>query len=299
MTRARKAAATRGEGDPLAPILAALGDRWPVVTGPGWVLVHGDCREVLPALPDGCATHRIDDPPYSEHTHAKQWDRYALQVAGGKRFKNPPKTLSFAPLTAEVRDFVAAQSARLVERWSIAFSDVEWAHEWRDSFLAAGLDAVRTCLWVKPDASPQFTGDRPAVAAEAFVVAHPAGRKRWNAGGKRNVYTHGVNNFGRVDRPHPTSKPIDLMLEILADFTDPGDVVLDCFAGSATTGVGCLRLGRMFIGIERLPLPGLPIDDETNPDFFGIACRRMRGDEARPREQQPGLFDLATGVTNR
>ena len=133
--RGRKRA--EGAAVSLDAILAALGGRWRVETGPGWAMVHGENLEVLPVLPDACVDHRIDDPPYSEHVHAKQWDRYALHVAGGKRFKNPPKTLNFAALDAVTRDGVAAQSARLVARWSIAFSDVEWSHEWSASSARA------------------------------------------------------------------------------------------------------------------------------------------------------------------
>ena len=57
----------------LDAILAALSGRWRVVTGPGWALVHGDCLEVMAAMPAKCVAHMIGDPPYSEHTHSKQW----------------------------------------------------------------------------------------------------------------------------------------------------------------------------------------------------------------------------------
>lgn len=50
-------------------------------------------------------------------------------------------------------------------------------------------------------------------------------------------------------------------------FTDPGETILDPFAGSGTTGVACLRLGRRFIGIER---------DEK---YFKLACDRLRAEE--------------------
>ena len=50
---------------------------------------------------------------------------------------------------------------------------------------------------------------------------------------------------------HTTQKPLDLLEALGADFTDPGELVLDPFAGSGTTGVACRRLGRRFIGWER------------------------------------------------
>ncbi len=43
------------------------------------------------------------------------------------------------------------------------------------------------------------------------------------------------------------------MMDLVQDFTEPGDLVLDPFCGSGTTGVACLRLGRRFIGIEKDP----------------------------------------------
>ena len=53
------------------------------------------------------------------------------------------------------------------------------------------------------------------------------------------------------------------MEEILLDFTNEGDVVLDPFMGSGTTGVAAVRLGRRFIGIEK------------DPRYFAIAKARI------------------------
>jgi DNA modification methylase len=53
------------------------------------------------------------------------------------------------------------------------------------------------------------------------------------------------------------------MSEIVADFTQPGQTVLDPFMGSGTTGVAAVMVGRNFIGIER---------DETH---FAAACKRI------------------------
>lgn len=52
-------------------------------------------------------------------------------------------------------------------------------------------------------------------------------------------------------KQHPQQKPIELLQEIIEVSTNEGDVVLDCFMGSGSTGVSCLKNGRKFIGIEK------------------------------------------------
>jgi site-specific DNA-methyltransferase (adenine-specific) len=49
---------------------------------------------------------------------------------------------------------------------------------------------------------------------------------------------------------HPTQKPLALLERVITASSDPGDLVLDPFAGSGTTGVAAARLGRRFIGID-------------------------------------------------
>jgi len=56
---------------------------------------------------------------------------------------------------------------------------------------------------------------------------------------------------GHYKGKHPCEKPLDMMEHIIRTSTRPGAVVLDCFAGSGSTGLACHNLGRSFIGIER------------------------------------------------
>lgn len=54
----------------------------------------------------------------------------------------------------------------------------------------------------------------------------------------------------QADSDHETAKPLDLMLWLIATYTNPGDTVLDPFVGCGTTALACKRLGRRCIGIE-------------------------------------------------
>lgn len=228
-----------------------------------WCVVEGDCLDVLPALPDKSVDHVVTDPPYGEHVHASVRSSghatRSLFAGDGKAYQcNTRRTtdLEFAHLAPETAGHIAKQSARLLRRWFMAFSDVETCSLWRFVVTLSGLDYVRTMAWRRIGGAPQFTGDRPASGFETITLAHPKGRKRWNGGGKAGVYEFPIvaNRLGeRGTRVHPTQKPEELILALVADFTDPDDVILDPFAGSGTTGVAALRLGRRVILIEREP----------------------------------------------
>lgn len=247
-----------------------------------WAVICADNRDAMPTLPAWSVDVVLTDPPYSAAVHGKQWVSAALTESGDKRASSQHRAIDFEAITPEEIVRVAEQCAASAKRWTLCFCDVESAHLWRAALVGAGLDYVRTCFWDKVDSSPQFTGDRPASAVEAICVAHPTGRKKWNGGGRRNLFRFAVNEE-RGDKPHPTTKPLPLMLELVELFTDPGELVLDPFCGSGTTGVACLRLGRRVILIER------------DAKYAEIARERMEAEVAglsltAARAGQLGLF---------
>jgi len=72
-----------------------------------------------------------------------------------------------------------------------------------------------------------------------------------------------------VKRVHLTQKPMEVMRWCLG-FLPDAKTILDPFMGSGTTGVACVKTGRKFIGIE------------LDPDYFDIACKRVREAYAQP-----------------
>ncbi len=231
--------------------------------GNGWIMVNADCLDVLRGVDEKCVDHVCTDPPYEAEAHTKE--RRVSRGPGDRNLK--VEALDFAPITTSDRVDVGRAIAAVVRRWAIAFCQAEAVQAWRESFEAGGLRYKRAAVWIKPDGMPQLTGDRPGMGYESIVCAHARGRSRWNGGGRVGVFAHNKNSNGGQKNEHPTTKPVSLMLELVELFTDAGETVLDPFAGSGTTGVACLRLGREFIGIER------------DPKYFALACERLRAEE--------------------
>lgn len=222
-----------------------------------WCVEQGDCLSLMASIPDKSLDHVISDPPFELEAHTKQ--RRSLKDATQKRgavntgeIRRIDGALPFPAITEEQRCESAAHWARITKRWCVAFCQIEAIANWRSVLTGAGLEWVRGGIWRKPDGMPQFTGDRPGQGFESLAIAHQPGRKRWNGGGRHAVWTFTLDHGhgGGVRNEHPTQKPIALMMALVSDFTDPGDVVVDPFAGSGTTGIACLRLGRRFIGFE-------------------------------------------------
>ena len=238
----------------------------------------GDCLDPLTgmvSLADKSVDVVVTDPPYEAEAHEKG-KRQGPTYDGHVRVVD--EVFSFAAITDDHRREAARQFARVARTRALVFCQVEAVSAWRLAFEDAGMIYRRTIPWVKPDAMPSLHGRWPGQSFEAIVLAQHRSVAPCPVGGKARYYEVTRKQMAREDRPHPTTKPLSLMLEILADFTDPGDLVLDPFAGSGTTGVACIRLGRRFLGWER---------DEN---YHAIATRRLNGDEAKPREHQPSLF---------
>lgn len=229
----------------------------------GRVTLHlGNCLDVLPTL--GRCSHVITDAPYERHMHdAKRGRKFkgAIKRIRTDGHANPPP-VDFASIDG-LRETVTPMLVAASEGWLLTFCTPEGIAPWRDAIEAAGAKYKRACFYFKPDSAPQFNGQGPAMAVEAFCAAWCGpGHARWNGGGRRNLFVHPTNQSDRHG-VHPTEKPVSLMAELVGLFSDPGDVVLDPFMGSGTTGVACIKRRRRFIGIE------------SDPKYFDIACERI------------------------
>lgn len=136
-------------------------------------------------------------------------------------------------------------------------------HPLIDASLEAGFGLHNLLVWDKI----QPTANRWYMKNCEFTVYLWKGRARTiNEPGSKQLVRGGIEKA----TGHPTEKPVHLMAEYIGNSSQRGDVVLDPFMGSGTTGVAAVQLGRRFVGIELDPL------------FFDLACQRIRDAYAHP-----------------
>lgn len=196
-----------------------------------WAVVHGDCLDAMRGLPDGCVDAVVTDPPYGIGADARQ------AVRGGKRH---------GAAIAESKDYGL-----------VGWDGERPAPEAFDLMLRVGRECVifggnyfadllpPSSSWVVWD---KENGDNGYADVELAWTSHKrAARKvRWR--------WHGMLQDARLpkeEREHPTQKPLGLMLWVVENYTSPGNLVIDPYCGSGTTGVACVQRNRRFLGIER------------------------------------------------
>lgn len=220
---------------------------------PSMSLMTGDCVvEMAKLLGEnnegaGWVDVTITDPPYEASGAAKQ------RRSGSDWSKSDnvtKKDIGFAPMTQALRMKAAYLIAKLTRRWVLTFCESEAVADWRAAYELAGLEYIRTGVWYKPDAMPQYSGDRPAQGSESILIMHPPGRKKWNGGGSHAHWTYPKNEGKGLYKRHPTQKPLRLMRKLVQLFSNPGELVLDPFMGAGSTGMAAVELGRKFYGIE-------------------------------------------------
>ena len=135
----------------------------------------------------------------------------------------------------------------------------------------AGYHLLNDICWYKPNAPPNLSGRYFTASHETLLWAAKGPECRhtfnydlmkngdWDGDAlkrqnrqMRSVWSipaprPGEKRFGR----HPTQKPLDLLVRIILASSREGDLVLDPFTGSSTTGLACLETGRRFIGVDR------------------------------------------------
>lgn len=203
-------------------------------------LVRGDCLRVMATIPDGSVHCVVTDPPYGM-AYRSNW-----RVAT-RQFSVIEQDDDFDP---EWNQRWMAECFRVLapDAHFYAFCSDHHLGAFRSTATAAGFKVKRTLVWVK-DAwtSGDLEGDY-GHKTEFIMFAHK-GRRRLAGGRIGNVIETSRVPPGSLQ--HPTQKPLGVLRPLVLKSTEPGEVVLDPFMGSGSTGAVCAEEGRGFIGIEQ------------------------------------------------
>src|SRR5665213_3106812 len=245
-----------------ADLAAAEGAVLPLDT-----ILIGDCIEHMNALPAGSVDLIFADPPYNLQLEQSltRPDQSKVDAVDD----DWDKFESFAHYDAFTRAWLAA-ARRLLKPHGALWVIGSYHNIFRvgTALQDLGFWLLNDVVWRKANPMPNFRGTRFTNAHETLIWAarDKASRVTFNyeALKQANDDTQMRSDWlfpictgaerltdAEGDKVHPTQKPEALLHRILNATTRPGDVVLDPFFGTGTTGAVARKLGRHFIGIER------------------------------------------------
>ncbi len=230
-------------------------------------IIAGDCIEVMNSLPEASVDLIFADPPYNLQLKGDlhrpdnsqvdavddAWDQFA----------------SFAAYDKFTQDWLKA-ARRLLKPHGAIWVIGSYHNIFRvgAALQDAGYWILNDVIWRKSNPMPNFRGKRLTNAHETMIWASKSegakytfnyeALKSLNDGVQmRSDWVlplctgHERLKDDNGDKAHPTQKPESLLHRVLVGSTNPGDVVLDPFFGTGTTGAVAKMLGRDYIGIER------------------------------------------------
>ena len=234
-------------------------------------LRQGDCKEVLKALPDNSVDLTVTSPPYDNlRSYNGNNDKWNVSV-----------------WKSVITDLFRITKDGGVVVWVVADATVkgsETGTSFRQAlhFMDCGFNLHDTMIWYKPNAMPNvdksrycqsfeymfvFSKGKPKTTNLRMIPTKNAGKvikrktlqtQNCNKANREdktndaridfNVYT--LNVGGKKEAEHPALFPEQLANDHIISWSNEGDVVLDPFMGSGTTGKMALLNNRNFIGIE-------------------------------------------------
>ena len=190
--------------------------------------VLGDCQQVMSTFPSRSVDFILTDPPYL----VGFTDRFGRSIANDKQGD------WLLPVSREM--------FRVLKNDSLAVSFYGWNRidQFMAAWKAAGFRVVGHLVFTKTYSSKSaFVGYRHECA---YVLAK--GRPPLPENPLPDVMPWAYSG----NRHHPTEKPVSSLRPLIECFTQPGDIILDPFAGSGSTCVAAAQSGRRWIGIELL-----------------------------------------------
>ena len=230
-------------------------------------IVRGECIEAMNSLPEASVDLIFADPPYNLQLrgdlHRPDNSRVDAVDDAWDQFS------SFKAYDSFSKDWLTAALRLLKPNGAIwVIGSYHNIYRLGAQLQDAGFWILNDVIWRKSNPMPNFRGKRLTNAHETLIWAAKSDTAKYTFNYEAlKTLNEGIqmrsdwvlplctgherlkNEEG--DKAHPTQKPESLLHRVIVGTTNPGDVVLDPFFGTGTTGAVAKKLGRHFIGIER------------------------------------------------
>lgn len=229
-------------------------------------VLKGDCIEILNRLPERSIDLIFADPPYNLQLSQDLWRPNLTKVDAVD--DDWDQFSSFAEYDAFTQNWLSACRHVLKDTGTIMVIGT-YHNIYRVGSILQNLDywILNDIVWIKTNPMPNFRGVRFANAHESLIWAKKMKGARYTFNYKdmkalnddlqmRSDWVIPIcTGAERVrlngQKAHSTQKPEALLYRVIMSSSNPGDVVLDPFFGSGTTGAVAKKLHRRWIGVER------------------------------------------------
>lgn len=217
------------------------------------MIISGDCIVELKKLKDNSIDLILTDPPYfiskqsnfkniSDSTSSEMATKYNISIDFGEWDKGE---LDWSTIFYEYNRVLKKSGTIII------FYDIWKASELKNVADYFKLKQPRVCAWIKTNPVPVNSKiNYLSNATEYFFTFVKSGKPTFNSEYDNGFYHYPICH-GKERYQHPTQKPLNLILDIIKKHSKEGDVVLDTFAGTGTTGHACQILNREYILIEK------------------------------------------------
>ena len=220
------------------------------------------CFDFLPSIDSKSIDLILIDPPYeiSRETNFQNGeltgtdtDRFRISMDFGDWDKN------FTNL-----EEVFKQGYRILKDGGtmICFYDLWKIETIKRYYENNKFKQIRFIEWLKTNPVPINSKiNYLSNAREVAILGIKKSKPTFNSSYDNGLYQYPIcHDKGRF---HPTQKPLELIKELIIKHSNEGDIVLDCFSGSGTTGVAAIQTNRQFIGCE------------INPEYYEQSKKRI------------------------
>ena len=212
-------------------------------------LKQGSCFELLKEIKSNSVDLVLIDPPY-EVSRDTNFAKGELKGTDVDRFR---VSMDFGDWDNNFTglDIVIKECYRILKKSGtlICFYDLWKITTLKEYFESAKFKQIRFIERIKTNPVPlnskiNYLTNAREIALVGIKNSKPTFNSEYDSG----IYKYPI--YHDKDRFHPTQKPVALIKDLIAKHSNENDLVLDCFAGSATTAIAAYNLRRNFIGCE-------------------------------------------------